>query len=63
MTTVTVTKDNQSRQFPFASLAAICLQICGGGYTVSQTAQAMELQTKIVANGKATKNKITVVVA
>ena len=62
MATVTVIKDKQSRQFPMEKLAAICLQICGGGYTVSQTAQAMELQQKIIAKGNATKNKITVIV-
>lgn len=62
MATVTVIKDKQSHQFPMEKLAAICLQICGGGYTVSQTAQAMELQQKIIAKGKATKNKITVIV-
>lgn len=40
-------------------LAELCLNICGGGLTVSQTAQAIELQTTVKTAGKATKNGYT----
>jgi hypothetical protein len=58
-------KPNFQSQHPNSPkmLSAICLQICGGGLTTTQTAQAMELQSKILANGKATKNKYTITLA
>jgi lipopolysaccharide export system protein LptC len=57
MTKVIVTKKpNFQTTHPVEALAAVCLQVCGGGLTVSQTAQAMELQSKVRTAGIATKN-------
>ena len=48
MTKVIVTKKpNFQTTHPIQALAAVSLQVCCGGYSVSQTAQAMELQTKV----------------
>ena len=33
-------------------LAAICLELCGGGWTTSETRRAMVLQRKILDGGK-----------
>ena len=61
MTKVIVTKKpNFQTTHPIQALAAVCLQVCGGGYSVSQTAQAMQLQTKVRTAGKATKNGYTI---
>jgi hypothetical protein len=58
---ITVTKKpNFQTKHPIDALAAVCLQVCGGGYTASQTAQAMQLQSKVRTAGKATKNGITI---
>ena len=61
MTKVTVSKNNIQSSYQLDALAAICLKICGGGYTVNQTAQAMELQTKIRTTGNARKNGYTII--
>lgn len=53
---VTNQKKNLATIRPIASLAAICVAVCGGGYSVNQTAQAMELQRKVRENGRAKKN-------
>ena len=61
MTKVIVTKKPIFQTtHPIQALAAVCLQVCGGGLTVSQTAQAMELQSKVRTAGKATKNGYTI---
>jgi hypothetical protein len=59
---VTVTNKEKELKItrPIMALAAICVAVCGGGYTASQTAQAMELQRKVKEKGSATKNKYTI---
>lgn len=61
MTNVIVTKKPAFKfTYEMDELAELCLNICGGGLTVSQTAQAMELQSKVRTAGKATKNGYTI---
>ena len=57
---VTNKEKNINTTRPIITLAAICVAVCGGGYTAKQTADAMALQTKVRENGKATKNKFTI---
>ena len=61
--TVTNKEKNLNTTRPISALAAICVAVCGGGYTTRQTADAMALQTKVRENGKATKNKFTIVLS
>lgn len=37
-------------------LADFCIHSCGGGYTVQQTAKAMEMQRRAIETGKLNKN-------
>ncbi len=58
---ITVTnKAKQTAQYENTRLADVCFKICGSGLTIKNTADAMELQTKIRLNGKAKKNGYTI---
>jgi hypothetical protein len=46
----------KERVITAADLATFCLHSCGGGYTESQTAKAMLMQSNAVATGKLTRN-------
>ena len=41
-------------------LPHICLQICGGGYTAGQTADAMALQSQVEQDGEAKYKGVTI---
>ena len=64
---LTINKRNIIRQFPDSLLPQICLQVCGGGYTTKQTADAMLLQSKVTERGYATygkgRNVVTITMA
>jgi hypothetical protein len=59
---VTVTNKEKELKItrPIMALAAICVAVCGGGYTANQTADAMALQRKVKEKGSATKNNYTI---
>jgi len=40
------------REITEKQLAAVCLELCGGGWTTSETRRAMALQRKILAGGE-----------
>ena len=48
------------RKLPDSMLPHICLQICGGGYTASQTANAMILQRDVERDGVGKHKGVTV---
>ena len=48
------------RKLPDSMLPALCLQICGGGYTASQTANAMILQRDVERDGVGKYKGVTV---
>ena len=47
-------------QFQDSMLPDLCLQICGGGYTASQTANAMILKSKVEQDGVGKYKGVTV---
>lgn len=49
-----------TKTFNDALLPNICLQICGGGYTASQTANAMILQRDVERDGVGRYKGVTV---
>jgi len=57
---IVTNKQNQTAHYDNTSLPDVCFKICGSGLTVKNTADAMELQTKIRLNGKAMKNGYTI---
>lgn len=48
------------RQFPDSMLPDVCLQICGGGYTAGQTANAMALQSQVEQDGVGKYKGVTI---
>lgn len=46
-------KDGVAHTFSDEKLASVCLNACGGGWTVKQTATAMEVQGRVLETGKA----------
>ena len=53
---IEVSKGVAKATYPIDKLAAIAVQLAGGGYTVAQTAKAMEIQSELQA-GKTVKAK------
>jgi hypothetical protein len=53
---IEVIKGTAKQNFPIDKIAAVALQLAGGGYTVAQTAKAMEIQADLKA-GKTVKAK------
>ena len=49
-----------TRKLPDSMLPDVCLQICGGGYTASQTANAMLLQADVERDGVGKYKGVTV---
>ena len=49
-----------TRTFNDAYLPDVCLQICGGGYTAGQTANAMILQRDVERDGVGKYKGVTV---
>ena len=45
-------RDGSTRVFPRDKLAAICLELAGGGYTEKQTAKAMLMQSQLLKANK-----------
>lgn len=64
---LTVNKRNIIRTFPDSLLPNVCLQVCGGGYTPKQTADATLLQSKVSERGYAIygkgRNVVTITMA
>ena len=48
MNTISITWNTKKVQLPASELAKVCLELCGGGITERQTAQAMQLQAKVL---------------
>ena len=46
--------------FPDAILAEVCLEVAGGGYSVGQTAAAMQLRQQVEETGSGKLGKTTV---
>ena len=57
---IEITKGNATQHFPMEKLAAICVQIAGGGYTMAQTAKAMDIKNKLNAGQMVKINGYTV---
>lgn len=57
---IVTNKQNQTAHYDDKLLPDICFKICGSGMTVKNTADAMELQTKIRLNGIAKNNGYTI---
>jgi hypothetical protein len=53
---IEIKKGVSKTTFPIDKIAAVALQLAGGGYTVAQTAKAMEIQADLKA-GKTVKAK------
>ena len=49
-----------SIKFPDSMLPDVCLQICGGGYTAGQTADAMAIQSQVERDGVAEYKGVTI---
>lgn len=50
---IVVTKGKARAEFPDHLLAEVCLQVCGGGWATSQTANALIMQHTLRDTGKA----------
>jgi len=48
------------RYFKPEQLADLCLTLCGGGWTIKQTSEAMLLQSKLLVKRKAVKDNWTI---
>jgi hypothetical protein len=48
------------RYFKPEQLAELCLRLCGGGWTIKQTSEAMLLQSKLLVKRKAVKDNWTI---
>jgi len=55
---ITITTPTTTKTFPDESLAEICLMLCGGGNTESQTREAMLLSQKIQEKGEAQRGHL-----
>ena len=53
---IEVSKGVAKATYPIDKLAAIAVQLAGGGYTVAQTAKAMEIQSELQA-GKTVRSE------
>ena len=57
---IEVSKGVAKATYPIDKLAAIAVQLAGGGYTVAQTAKAMEIQANLQAGKTIKANGYTV---
>lgn len=57
---IEITKGNSTQRFSLDKLAAICVQLAGGGYTMTQTAKAMDIKNKLNAGQMVKTNGYTV---
>ena len=56
------TKSGVTRTFPDDKLAAICLELAGGGYTAAQTAKAMQYQDALTKEGTLKVRTMTITI-
>lgn len=55
-------RDGSERTFADKLMPNVCLQLCGGGYSTSQTARAMTLQSELAEKKAANLKGIVITV-
>lgn len=57
---IIITKGKSRVEFPDDRLPAICLELCGGGWSEKQTRDALLLKAEIETKGAAKKRGFTI---